>query len=162
MEYASLFVVGNCFGRGLMSDFIKLSKDDLPQIKLLDLQLSDERAMPSLVGPSGEELPLPTAVYETLRRAVHLMAQGRPISIVPFEHELTTQEAAEMLNVSRPFLVSLLETNEIPFHFVGTHRRIRFADLMDYKGRRDTNRRQALRELTQLSEDMGLYRDQSE
>lgn len=145
-----------------MSECIKLSKDDLPQIKLLDCKLADERGVPSLVGPDGGTLPLPTAVYETLRRAVHLMAQGRPISIVPFEHELTTQEAAEVLNVSRPFLVKLLENGEIPFHCVGSHRRVKFADVMEYKGRRDTDRRKALRELTQLSEELGLYDDKSE
>ncbi len=67
------------------------------------------------------------------------------------------QEAAELLNVSRPFLVKLLEQGAMPYTMVGTHRRIRFEDLTAYKEQRDNQRRESLKRLTQLSEEMGLY-----
>jgi excisionase family DNA binding protein len=85
------------------------------------------------------------------------MQHGRAISIVPLAKELTTQEAADLLKVSRPFLVKLLEQGNIPFIKVGTHRRVLFDDLMEYKKQRDTKRRQGLAELTQLSQELGLY-----
>lgn len=71
--------------------------------------------------------------------------------------ELTTGEAADILNVSRQYLVELLETGAIPFTKAGTHRRIRFGDLMDYKERRDANRREGLSRLTKKSQKLGLY-----
>jgi excisionase family DNA binding protein len=70
---------------------------------------------------------------------------------------VTAQEAADILNVSRPFLIKLLEEEKIPFIKVGTHRRIRFSDLMDYKQRRDEKRERALEEIAQLSQELGIY-----
>ena len=73
------------------------------------------------------------------------------------EEEPTTQEAANLLNVSRPYLVKILEQGVIPSVKVGTHRRIRFEDLDMYKRQRDAGRRKSLAELTQMSQDLGLY-----
>lgn len=140
----------------LPEEVIPLEKDELPNIKNLDLRFQ-QAGLPKLVSADGEELPLPNSVYETIKRAVHLMAQGRPISIVPFEFELTTQEAADLLNVSRPFLVKLLEQEDIPFHLVGSHRRVRFVDLMNYKKGRDKKRKHSLQEITRIGEELGLY-----
>lgn len=72
---------------------------------------------------------------------------------MPHHAELTTQEAVDFLNVSRPFLVELLESGQLPHHKVGTHRRVRFSDLMTYKRRRDAESEAALRELSALSQD---------
>ena len=69
----------------------------------------------------------------------------------------TTQEAADLLNVSRPHLIKLLEEGAINFERVGTHRRIRFEDLMEYKHKRDNERRKALKKLTQMAQEAGLY-----
>lgn len=85
--------------------------------------------MPKLVGPQGEEIILPQSVFRVLQRIVFHMMLGRAITIVPINKELSTQEAADMLNVSRPYLIKLLEEGHIPFNKVGTHRRIRFSDL---------------------------------
>jgi excisionase family DNA binding protein len=70
---------------------------------------------------------------------------------------LTTQQAADFLNVSRPFLIGLLEAGEISFRKVGTHRRIRFEDIREYKRRDDLQRRKVADDLTALSEELGLY-----
>jgi excisionase family DNA binding protein len=88
--------------------------------------------------------------------AVAAMARGNPVSIVPVHHELTTQQAAELLNVSRPHLVKLVDEGAIPHHKTGSHRRIYFEDLMRYRDVRDTERRRALQELTRKSAEYGL------
>jgi len=85
------------------------------------------------------------------------MMHGRTIGIVPINKEISTQDAADILNVSRPFLVGLLDAGTIPFIKVGTHRRIRFTDLMEYKKRRDEERRQGLAKIAHISEDAGAY-----
>lgn len=80
-------------------------------------------------------IPRPTAVM--FAQILDLLAQGRGVQIFPKEVELSTQKAADMLNVSRPYLIGLLEAGKIPFRKVGRHRRIRFEDLMDYKRQDD-------------------------
>lgn len=113
---------------------------------------------PMLLGMSGEKVELPESVFLLLCQIVpHLMA-GHAVSLVSVHQELTTQEAADLLNVSRPFLIGLLERGEIPYIHVGKHRRIRFGDLLAYKERRDAARRQHLDRLTRLSQEYGLDR----
>ena len=105
----------------------------------------------------GEEIPLPDPVYQVLSQIIHMMAEGKVISLVPHDHYLSTQEAAEILNVSRPYLYTVLEKEEIPYTMVGTHRRIQVQDLMEYKRKRDSLRRQAIDELIAFSQKEGFY-----
>ena len=109
-----------------------------------------------LVGPEGQGIDLPESLHALVREIVRVLTRGEAVSIVPISKELTTQEAADLLNVSRQYLVRLLERGEIPYHKVGTHRRIAFADLIEYKRRRDEERRRGLDELTRMSQEMGL------
>jgi excisionase family DNA binding protein len=109
-----------------------------------------------LVSTEGARLTLPPRVFDILARVVEEMARGNVVSIVPVHHELTTQEAADLLNVSRPHVVKLLENGEIPFHLVGTHRRVRFYDVMAYREKRTARRRTALRELAEENAKLGL------
>jgi excisionase family DNA binding protein len=111
-----------------------------------------------LVGRGGQPaLELPDAVFELLLQILDVMQQGKAISIVPVMQDLTTQQAAEVLGVSRPFFVKLLETGTLPFHMVGTHRRVYLRDLLVYKDHRDKERHLAINRIAQAAEDAGLY-----
>jgi excisionase family DNA binding protein len=103
-----------------------------------------------------EPVVLPAAAVRLLGALLTELAKGNAVTLMPHHAELTTQEAADLLNVSRPYLVSLLENGQLPFHKVGTHRRVRFADLITYKRRRDADSEEALRALSALSQDMNL------
>jgi len=118
-----------------------------------------DRVHMTLRGSNGEsdELVLPGHVLQMLLTVLSEMSQGNAISLIPRHQELSTQEAASLLNVSRPFLVGLLEKGEIPHHKVGSHRRVRLEDVLAYKENVDRQRIDALDRLTELSqqEDMG-------
>ena len=112
---------------------------------------------PALVDEHGERLDLPKPVFEQLLRVLKMMNEGRAIVMLPEEETFTTQASANFLGVSRQHLVDLLEAEEIPFHRVGTHRRVYFKDLLAYERRRDTSRRQTLDKLMKQVDDAGLY-----
>lgn len=118
-----------------------------------------DRVQLSVRASSGEsdELILPGHVMQILLEVLSEIAQGNAVSVIPYHQELSTQQAANLLNVSRPFLVDLLEKGEIPFRKVGTHRRVKLQDALKYKENTDRRRRETLDELTRLSqqEDMG-------
>jgi excisionase family DNA binding protein len=112
-----------------------------------------------LLGPDGEMIGIPGSAFEALRLIVDAMSKGQTVVLAPQEEELTSQQAADLLRVSRPHLVKLLEAGEIPFHRVGTHRRIRLEDVLAYRRKRSEDRREKLDELTRLSENFdGGYR----
>jgi excisionase family DNA binding protein len=103
-----------------------------------------------------ESFDLPPAAVRLLLDALDQIAAGNAVSVVPVHAELTTQQAAAILNVSRPFLISLLERGDLPFHKVGTHRRVRYGDLIAYKRREHDARHQVLDELVQQAQELGL------
>jgi excisionase family DNA binding protein len=84
------------------------------------------------------------------------MANGNAVTLIPVHAELTTQQAAQILNVSRPFLIEQLEKEAIPYRKVGTHRRVMFKDLMEYKQTMDRNRLNALEQLSAVDQKLGL------
>jgi excisionase family DNA binding protein len=104
----------------------------------------------------GTELPLPKAVTPLLIHLLTEMANGNAVTLIPVHAELTTQEAANLLNVSRPYLVRLLEEKKIPFHKAGTHRRVRFTDLEAYKIQFESERRAAMDALAAQAQELGM------
>lgn len=102
----------------------------------------------------GESLTVPRPAVELLARVLAHMAAGQGVSIVPSRAELTTQQAADMLNVSRPYLIGLLERAEIDYRKVGTHRRILAESLMAYMREDDRRRSEAADELSALTQEM--------
>lgn len=110
-----------------------------------------------LRGPGGDEVELPEDVYGLLREVVSAMHRGMAITVAPHHKMLTTQEAADLLGVSRPTLVKLLESGEIQFSLVGRHRRIRITDLLEYQQRARDAREAGLDEMAAAGQDAGLY-----
>lgn len=110
-------------------------------------------------GEDGGELRIPDVFVRILFDALDAAAAGHSVGIVALEEELTTQEAADLLNVSRPFLVGLLEKGEMPFRKTGSHRRIRLADVLEYKRRRDEEAERSYRELVAENQKLGLGYD---
>jgi excisionase family DNA binding protein len=110
---------------------------------------------PGGAGPDVSVI-IPREAFELFLEVLGQMANGNAVTIVPVHAELTTQQAAEMLNVSRPHLVELLEAGKVPFRRVGTHRRIRVSDLLAYQQVDDAERRAVLDELTDEAQKLGL------
>ncbi len=110
-----------------------------------------------LVGPNGETIALPESVFYVLERVAEVLARGDSITVVPVGREVTTQQAADLLNVSRQYLVRLLDEGRIAFRKTGKHRRLRIEDVLEFKRRRDEDRRTGLRELSQMTQALGGY-----
>jgi len=104
----------------------------------------------------AHQVELPTSALRLLVDILAELADGNAVKVVPVHAELTTQEAADMLNVSRPHLVKLLEDGALPFHRTGKHRRVRFADLMQYKDARDRTSAEAMAELARQAQEAGM------
>lgn len=134
-----------------LSRLARASATELSQ--LLREQPESDRAHIKL---DGADLVLPRQSLVLLRDLLTEMAQGNAVTILPTHAEVTTQEAANMLNVSRPHLVKLLEEGAIPFTRVGTHRRIRLQDLLDYKRQQEEISEAALQELTDQAQDLDM------
>ena len=113
--------------------------------------------MLSVTGTDGQEaVELPVSVGPLLMEILQDIAAGSAVAVLRRDAELTTQRAADFLNVSRPFLVGLLEDGTVPFRKVGTHRRVRFDDVLRYKNETDAARRQALDELAADAQELDM------
>lgn len=104
----------------------------------------------------GETLRIPAPAVKMLVRILEEMARGNAMTLIPVHAELTTQEAADMLNISRPSLIQLLDGGKIEYRRIGTHRRVRFESLMAYQRKADAERRAALAELAAYDQEIGI------
>jgi excisionase family DNA binding protein len=105
---------------------------------------------------AAETVAVPASALKLLLHVLNEMAQGNAVTLIPVYAELTTQQAAELVNVSRPFLVGLLESGQIPYRKVGTHRRILFRDVLAYKEKIDADRLRALDELSAQAQELNM------
>lgn len=111
----------------------------------------------AITDATGTPIEVPEQVYRLTREVLSIVAEGGTAAVVEVDHDLTTQAAADILGVSRPYLIKLLDQGEIPCYKVGSHRRLAVADVLAFKRQRDIERRSALAELTALSQELGLY-----
>jgi excisionase family DNA binding protein len=110
-----------------------------------------------LLGEAQSDIvSIPVPALRLLNEILKEMAKGNAVTLIPINAMLTTQEAADILNVSRPFLVGLLEAGKIPYQRLGTHRRISFKDLMAFKEKTDAAREEALRQLTEEAQELKM------
>lgn len=125
----------------------KLARNYDKKDKPVHIEVRDEK----------KHLTIPTAAFNFLSKILNLMARGKAISIIPSDAEVTTQQAADILNVSRPHVVKLLEDEVIPYHKVGSHRRIKLEDLEHYRKKKADERKEHLSELAEQAQklDMG-------
>ena len=121
----------------------RLRGDDLLRLRIVD-------------GSSREIVKLPAAAVRLLVRILEEMARGNTVALTPVHAEITTQQAADMLNISRPSLIQLLNEGKIGYRRVGTHRRVRFDALMKYKRQTDAARREDLTELAGYDQELGI------
>ena len=124
---------------------------------VLALLASQPAGHATLTGPDGTRIDLPGEVFEVLREVVAALSQGLAITVAPHQTVLSTSEAAQLLGMSRPTLVRLLESGEIPFDRPGRHRRVRLADLLAYQQRSRRHRAAVLDQMVADSEAAGLY-----
>lgn len=116
-----------------------------------------ERTLSLRLDRNGDKeavIEFPPAITKIVLELLLLISKGEAVTLVPFGAELTTQQAADLLNVSRPFLIKLIGEDEIPHHKVGKHRRIRAEDMFSYKKRRDASREKALQKLADLGQEI--------
>lgn len=112
-----------------------------------------------LVGRDGTTVELPDGIHGVLVSIVKHLKAGNGVAVVPMHADLTTVEAAELLNVSRPFLIKQLEAGALPHRMVGTHRRLRLADVLAYRDRMDEQADRALVAMAVEAEELGLYHE---
>lgn len=121
------------------------------------LDLSGDSVRIGLADDRGAQpVTIPSSVMRLLMTILAEMAKGNAVAVIPAHAELTSQEAGDILNVSRPYLIGLLERGEIAFRKVGTRRRVRLADVLEYKREVDAARLRTLGELTALDQELGL------
>jgi excisionase family DNA binding protein len=141
---------------------VPLSKEDVELARASGQRLvplaRKGRPLTMRVRDAGQEvtIELPAGAVKLLQAILEDMASGRAVTIVPQNAELTTQQAADFLNVSRPFLVQLLEQKRLPFRLVGTHRRVRFEDILRFKENIDAERRKVLDQLAAEAQDLKM------
>lgn len=135
----------------------RLNSDSISpsEIEQLLHTLNDSKT-PKLVNEHGEKCSIPKNLFDALLHTVKLMQQGANIVIFREDETMTTQAAANKLGVSRQFFVKLLESGELPFHKVGTHRRVMLKDILDYEKSRDQKQKSKLRELSKEISEAGF------
>jgi excisionase family DNA binding protein len=128
-------------------------------IRALDESSAAETLLKICLVKPGKEaaaLELPSAAIALLKELLKELAAGRAVTVVPIEAEITTQQAAEILNVSRPFVAGLIDKGKLPGRMVGAHRRVRLEDVLAYKRDSKTKAKAALKDMIAISQDLGL------
>ena len=132
-----------------------ISDTEQQQVQALERALV--RGVPAFVTSAGERIELPGTVFEVLKTAVGFMSHGQTISLVPDNQAITTQRAADILGMSRPFFIKQLESGLMAHHRVGNQRRVYLRDVLAFAEKRDEERLSALDRLARDAFEAGLY-----
>ncbi len=145
---------------------VSIKTPSLPTAEETRLAAESSRRLAAIIGhgetaqlclyDGDEKLTVPVSAVGLLAEILNQMAQGNTVALVPIAHALTTQQAADLLNVSRPYLVKLLEDGRIPFTKVGRHRRINYPDLLAYRAQVDESARRAMDDLSRQAQELGM------
>ncbi len=135
---------------------VRMAEESSRRLAGLKARLRKSLSLHVASDQAEEVIPIPSSVFRLLSEILTNMAMGNAVTIVPSHAELTTQQAADILNVSRPHVIHLIEANQLPHRMVGTHRRVLFCDLMAYKQRNDQSRVTALEELAKQAQELGM------
>jgi len=114
-----------------------------------------------LENQAEEPITLPANIFRSIVKMLIEIGNGNAVQVLPIQAELTTQQAADLLNVSRPHLIKLLDQGKMEFRMVGTHRKLTARDVIAYRDKTDHARREALTRMVEADEKMGLYDDES-
>jgi excisionase family DNA binding protein len=133
------------------------SRDDLVDfartLREVERFLLANQSQAALKSPDGKETPIPADIFRALEQVANALANGKGVTVAPYEMRLTTQEAADFLSMSRPTLVKLLDAGVIPHEKQGRHRRVTLRDLVSYQDQSRVRRRSALEEMTRGNQD---------
>jgi excisionase family DNA binding protein len=138
-----------------LRDPIAVPETEEPQVQEINRFLHRGRA--ALVSSSGEKVQFPDTLYAVLTRIVEMMSHGQAVTLVPDNQVVTTQRAATILGMSRPFFIKLLEAGVMAHHRVGNQRRVYLRDVLSYARKRDEERKAALDRLSKNAMETGLY-----
>jgi excisionase family DNA binding protein len=134
-----------------------ITPDELARLALMAAEGSGENHRPaSLVEANGTTYQLPEPIYQFMVSTIEYMISGSGVALVPVDTYLTTSQVASLLNVSRPHVVKLLESGEIPFRKAGTHRRVLLADALQYRHQQQARFDAALREMRDIARRLNL------
>ena len=134
---------------------IPLPKSQQQQVQ--DLEKLLRRGVPALISATGERIELPDTVVDVLRTAVGFMSHGQTVTLIPDNRAITTQRAADILGMSRPFFIKQLESGIMAHHRIGNQRRVYLRDVLEFAKKRDKERFAALDRLARDAFEAGLY-----
>lgn len=147
-----------------LDDLHEPSPDEVQAAREAARALSRKGAGPvvrfAVEGEAVEPIALPASIFALVVDLLSKLGNGNAVTIVPVEAELTTQQAADYLNVSRPHLIKLLERGDLPFRMVGTHRKVLARDVINYRTKIDVARQEALRALAASDAELGIDADE--
>jgi excisionase family DNA binding protein len=133
-----------------------MSRSDIEAAQELSRLFAQHKGQNTEIQIGTEKVLLPSGVGELMLEVLTQLSKGKHVSIVPSNSDLTTAEVADLLNVSRPYVVRLLEEGKLPFHMVGTHRRVAFKDALEYKSNQRQKSLEAMQALMAESQELGL------
>ena len=139
----------------MVHDAISIEPEDAANLREVCRVL--RRGPAKLVGPKGEHAMLPKPLYSLLKDIVKSLTDGHSLVLMPEEKQLTTQQAGDLLGMSRPYVIGLLDAGDMPYHLVGKHRRIALRDVLAYAKRRSEARKSALDKMARDAYEAGLY-----